>query len=97
MLAGERLGMSVCFASDGLSIALGAPGDVVGGIANRGSVAVFSMGPSGWRMHDRLTISGGTSASQFGSAVAGCLDQIIVGAPKHTLPPGGAVRTYVAP
>ena len=96
-VAGERLGWSVCFASDGLSIALGAPLDAVGGIASRGSVAVLSYGPTGWRMHDRLTISGGTSGSQFGMAVTGCEDQIVVGAPRHTLPPGGAARAYQAP
>ena len=96
-VAGERLGASVCFASDGLSIALGAPADAVGGVMGRGSVAVFSYGPTGWRMHDRLTLSGGTSAADFGAAVTGCEDQILVGAPRHTLPGGGAVRAYGAP
>jgi formylglycine-generating enzyme required for sulfatase activity len=95
--AGERFGTSVAFASYGSSLVVGSPYDTVGGIAQRGSVAVFSRNGSGWAMFDRLTIAGGTAASRCGTAVAGFPGGIAVGAPKHTPPAGGTVRVFAAP
>jgi formylglycine-generating enzyme required for sulfatase activity len=76
---------------------VGSPYDTVGGIAQRGSVAVFTRSGAGWVMHDRLAIAGGTAASRCGTAVAGLSDAVIVGAPKHTPPAGGTVRVFESP
>jgi formylglycine-generating enzyme required for sulfatase activity len=95
--AGERFGTSVAFASYGTSLVVGSPYDTVGGIAQRGSVAVFTRSGAGWVMHDRLAIAGGTAASRCGTAVAGLNDAVIVGAPKHTPPAGGTVRVFESP
>jgi formylglycine-generating enzyme required for sulfatase activity len=92
--AGERFGTSVAFDAGGLSLAIGSPYDTVGGIAQRGSVAVFTRSGSQWNMHDRLTVTGGIAASRFGSSVATVSGGIVVGAPKHVPPAGGTVRVF---
>jgi hypothetical protein len=97
-IAGENFGASVSLRADGLALVAGSPFDTVGGIAKRGSAAVFTLSGPGWSMHDRLTLpASGTSASNFGRSVAFRGASILVGGPKHTPPAGGTVRSFDGP
>jgi hypothetical protein len=98
-VAGEQFGAAVALRGDGMALVAGSPNDTVGGIAGRGTAVVMTRLTDGsWRTHDRLALpSGGTSASAFGTAVAIDAETILVGAPKHTPPAGGAVRLFASP
>jgi choice-of-anchor B domain-containing protein len=96
---GEQIGMSIAVSEDGRLVVAGSPLDGHAGIAERGSAVAFDRRPDGsWRIHDRLLpADGGTSASRFGTAVAITGDEILVGAPRHSPPPGGSVMRFVRP
>jgi hypothetical protein len=97
-LAGERFGHSVAIDPAGGTVVVGSPYRTQGGIAQRGSAVVFSRLLGGtWRLHDRLTVDGGTSASRFGTAVAIGAGGVLIGGPKHTPPAGGAVAAFALP
>ena len=97
-IAGENFGASVSLRADGMALVAGSPFDTVGGIAKRGSAAVFTLSGPGWSMHDRLTLpASGTSASNFGRSVAFRGASILVGGPKHTPPAGGTARSFDGP
>ena len=96
--AGERLGTSVAISDDGQWLVAGAPFDTVGGIAQRGSAALFARAGASWITFDRLTLPpAGTSASRFGTAVISWSGSIAVGAPKDAPPAGGTVREFTLP
>jgi hypothetical protein len=94
--AGDRLGQSVSFDPTGSTLAIGNSGRTQGGVASRGGAVVYSRLVDGsWTLHDRLVVSAsGTSASQFGFAVAAGVNGILVGGPKNA--PGGAVASFAA-
>ena len=96
--AGERFGTSVAIDPEGGTAVVGSPYRTQGGIVERGSAVVFARLLGGtWRLHDRLTVEGGTSGSRFGTAVTLAVDTAIVGGPRHAPPAGGTVREFTLP
>jgi hypothetical protein len=88
----------VAISDDGQWLVAGAPFDTVGGIAQRGSAALFARAGASWITFDRLTLPpAGTSASRFGTAVISWSGSIAVGAPKDAPPAGGTVREFTLP
>ena len=69
-------------ALSGELLAIGAPRDDSGGIADRGSVYVFERVGGAWVERARLTASDAGSFDQFGASVALDGERLIVGAPR---------------
>jgi hypothetical protein len=78
-LASDFFGSSVSI--NGNYAVVGAPGDDVGGEADRGSAYVFFRSGSVWTQQDKLTASDGSPSDNFGASVAISGSYIIVGAP----------------
>lgn len=80
-------------ALDGEFLAVGAPGDDVGGIVNQGSVVIYARNQGGADAWGRVTrITRGSSGVEFGSHLALQGDHLVVGVPRYNGSDGTCFR-----
>jgi hypothetical protein len=92
-LAEDRFGVSV--ALDSNTIVVGARYDDVGGNVDQGSAYVFVRSGSVWTQQQQLIGVGGTTSSEFGSAVALSGDTAVVGSVERATGVAGAAFVFV--
>ncbi|MCP4702207.1 MAG: hypothetical protein GY862_35915 [Gammaproteobacteria bacterium] len=88
----NQFGYSV--ASDGNTLAIGAPVDDAEDKKDTGAVYVFINSPNGWVQQAKLTVDGIGAISQFGYAVAIDGDILAAGAPNDGTHLSGAVYIF---
>lgn len=75
---GDSLGRAVALSGD--TVLVGASGDDVGGLANRGSAYVFTRAGASWTQQAKLLAADGAANDFFGDAVALSRETALVGA-----------------
>jgi hypothetical protein len=90
-VAGDLFGCSVAIAGD--TAVVGARYDDLGLSSDAGSAYVFVRNGAAWTQQQQLVAPGGTSADEFGSAVAISGDTVVVGAPMSAQ--GGSAYVFV--
>lgn len=68
--AGDAFGLAVSLSADGNTLAVGAPGADVKGVADQGSVIVFARSGAAWDQQQVLAASSGAAKANFGSSVS---------------------------
>ena len=96
-------------AVDGDTMIVGAPGDDIGGMFDRGSAHIYRWDGATWALEATLLAADGVANEMFGSSVAVSGDTVLVGMPEDVItngnqgsayifvrPPGGATWTQQA-
>ena len=68
--AGDVFGVAVAISDDGNTLAIGAAGDDVGSVADKGSATVFVRKGNDWSLQSVLTDDNGAAKANFGSSVS---------------------------
>jgi hypothetical protein len=68
--AGDVFGVSVAISDDGNTVAIGAAGDDVGSVSNKGSASVFVRKGTEWSAQQVLVDDNGAAKANFGSSVS---------------------------
>lgn len=68
--AGDVFGVAVSMSADGNTVAVGAAGDDVAGVADKGSVSVFVRQGADWSIQKVLSDDNGVAKANFGSSVS---------------------------
>ncbi len=68
--AGDVFGVSVAISDDGNTVAVGAAGDDIGSVADKGSASVFVRKAGEWSLQQLLVDDNGAAKANFGSSVS---------------------------
>jgi WD40 repeat protein len=68
--AGDVFGVSVAISDDGNTVAIGAAGDDVGSVSDKGSASVFVRKGTEWSAQQVLVDDNGAAKANFGSSVS---------------------------